>query len=148
MQILVVFYKSSMVKLFFIVAQTDTNKLIKVTTSSNVSIWFWVSLVELLLIIYLFFKLKRKRSVLDFSDLTKANLKTDSVNMTDLMDNINKSKDLYKVLSRKCHPDKFIDSNYHSIADDIFQEITINKRNFKKLDELKERAIKELNVKF
>jgi curved DNA-binding protein CbpA len=66
--------------------------------------------------------------------------------MNSLMDSINGSKDLYKELSRVCHPDRFTNSDKQKNAEEIFQEISKNKRDFNKLSELKKRVIAELNI--
>ncbi|MCH3884774.1 hypothetical protein [Tenacibaculum aquimarinum] len=68
--------------------------------------------------------------------------------MDALMNNINSSKLLYKELSRVCHPDRFVNSDKQKIAEEIFKNISKNKRKFKELEILKERAINELKIKF
>lgn len=68
------------------------------------------------------------------------------VDMDDLMMNINRSKELYKKLSSKCHPDRFIDVEKNEIANEIFQNITKNQRNYKQLLVLSEQAQNELNI--
>lgn len=68
--------------------------------------------------------------------------------MGNLMNSINNSSELYKELSRKCHPDRFVNSPDQKLAEEIFQEIARHKRNHEKLIALKERAIAELNIKF
>lgn len=116
-----------------------------------ISFWFWITLIELLIIIFLVFKLNRKKSNLEFSDLSKSEVrlaKSTAIDMDNLMDSINGSKQLYKELSRTCHPDRFINSEKHKRAEEIFQNISKHKRDFKKLSELKERATIELEIKF
>ena len=66
--------------------------------------------------------------------------------MVNLMNSINGSKDLYKQLSRICHPNRYINSDKRQVTEEIFQEISKNKRDYKKLSELKQRAITELNI--
>ena len=68
--------------------------------------------------------------------------------MNNLMDSIHNSRNLYKELSKKCHPDRFINDPKQKIAEEIFQEISENERNFEKLSLLKLRAINELNINF
>lgn len=118
---------------------------------NSISIWFWIALIELTIILFLIIKLRKKKSNLDFSDLTKDNIKSaksTNIDMTNLMNSINGSKDLYKKLSRLCHPDRFVNSDKHQLAEKIFQEISKNKRDFNKLSELKQRAISELKINF
>lgn len=121
------------------------------TDSTTFSIWFWVAIIEFVIIVFLFLKLKKKRKDLKFGDLSKdkmRNAKKSDVDMDNLMNSINGSKDLYKELSRTCHPDRFINSDKQKAAEEIFQDISKYKRDFKKLTELKERAITELNINF
>jgi hypothetical protein len=121
------------------------------TDSSNLNIWFWLSIIELIIIIILFLKLRRGKENLTFADLNKENLKKSkeaTIDFGNVMNSINGSGELYKELSRKCHPDRFVDSPLQKLAEEIFQEISKNKRDFEKLSALKERAINELNLTF
>lgn len=117
------------------------------------NIWFWIAVLELVVICFLLFKLfkKKQSSDLTFNDVSKKDLrrkvKNSNVDMSNLMDSINNSKDLYKQLSRTCHPDRFINTDKHSSAEEIFQNISKNKRNYQKLLEIKEEAINKLNLK-
>lgn len=130
---------------------TDKIQNMQLEDESSFSIWFWIALVEFLMIVILLVILLRRnftsKNVNEQSEeLKKA--KNTNINMDDLMGDINHSKDLYKELSRVCHPDKFINSELEHKAELIFQEISKNKRNYKKLLELKERAKVELNLNF
>jgi hypothetical protein len=121
------------------------------TDSSNLNIWFWLSIIELVIIIILFLKLRRGKENLPFADLNRENLKKSkeaTIDFGNVMNSINGSGELYKELSRKCHPDRFVDSPLQKLAEEIFQEISKNKRDFEKLSALKERAINELNLTF
>lgn len=134
------------VKTDSVVAETVSN-----ADSTTISIWFWVAIIEFVIIVFLFFKLKKKGKDLKFGNISKDklhNAKKIDVDMDNLMNSINGSKDLYKELSRTCHPDRFINSDKQKLAEEIFQEISKHKRNFKRLTELKERAIIELNINF
>lgn len=114
------------------------------------SIWFWIALIEFFVVIFLIRKLLTKKKLdFDFSALPKdklKNAKSTSIDMNDLMNNINGSKDLYKNLSRACHPDNFLNTETYKKAEEIFQEITLNKRNYKRLVELKNEAIRVLQI--
>jgi hypothetical protein len=136
-----------------ILLQITNDSIVKVSTvqsSTYISnIWLWISIFELLIIIFLFYKLKNKRPELEFGDLPKDKLKTaksTSIDMDNLMNSINGAGELYKELSKKCHPDRFVNSDKQSLAEEIFQEISKNKRNFKALQDLKVRAINELEI--
>jgi len=122
-----------------------------VSSTSDINIWFWLCLIELIIILVLLFKIKKNKSNLTFADLNKDNLKKSkeaSIDFGNVMNSINGAGELYKELSRKCHPDRFVDSPLQKLAEEIFQEISKNKRDFGKLAALKERAISELNVTF
>ena len=115
------------------------------------SMWFWISLIELLLIIYLIYKLKSKKKGIELTDLETKHIKdskSNKIDMGNLMDSIHNSRNLYKELSKKCHPDRFINDPKQKIAEEIFQEITKYERNFEKLRSLKLRAENELNINF
>ena len=138
-------------KFLLIQVKTDsvTSGIISTTDASTITIWFWVALIELFLITYLIIRLNRKRSPLKFGDILSdkiRNAQNSDVDMDNLMNSITGSKNLYKELSRTCHPDRFINSSKQNISVEIFQEISKNKRDFNKLSELKKRAIAELNI--
>lgn len=108
-----------------------------------------IAILEFIIILYLIFKKNKKVSGL--SDAEKKAFKVskeNEIDMDDLLNNIHKSKALYKELIRKCHPDKFINDPRQKIADEISQEITKNEKNYKNLNSLKDRAIRELNINF
>lgn len=114
------------------------------------SIWFWISLVQFLVIIILIIRYKRIKGKPIIREIRKEIIKEagkEDIDMEELMANINKAGRLYKTLSSKCHPDRFINSPKYLPAEEIFQEITRYKRNYKELCALRERAINELNVK-
>ena len=91
---------------------------------------------------YAFIKRVFKKKPKMNKDILKA--KSGDVDMGNLFDSINGSRDLYKKLSRKCHPDRFVGSDKQSIAEKLMQEVTKNKRNFNKLTELEKQIQNEL----
>jgi hypothetical protein len=104
---------------------------------------------ELVIILYLIIKARQVKQDLKFSGISRDKLKTmkrSNIDMNNLMHSINNSKELYKQLSKACHPDRFINTEFEQKANDIFQEISKNKRDFNALSKLKERAKKELNI--
>jgi hypothetical protein len=129
-----------------------SKKIISVEkTSAFNSIWFWITIIELVIILILVYKLKSKTNIHKLSDLETKNImnsKKNNINMDNLMESIHNSRGLYKELSKKCHPDRFVNDSKQKIAEEIFQEISNNERNFEKLNLLKSRAITELNVTF
>jgi len=135
----------------------DSSKLVPVNSQSLITnYWFWIAAAELALILLLVNKASKKKmenipqqEIQNF-ELTKEdtfqNSKETEIDMDNLMDSIHKSRDLYKKLSSKCHPDRFTDKELNKKADIIFQEITRNQRNYKKLLQLKEVAQSQLNI--
>ena len=59
------------------------------------------------------------------------------------------SNALYDEMKVKCHPDRFpTDKGKNQIAEDLFQAISKNKNNYKRLVELKSEARQKLGIKF
>lgn len=115
------------------------------------SVTFWIALIELTVIIFLLYKLKSKKGIYELTDLETKNIKgskNNTIDMDNLMNSIHNSRTLYKELSKKCHPDRFINDSKQKKAEEIFQEITKNERNYEKLSSLKLRAENELNISF
>jgi hypothetical protein len=48
------------------------------------------------------------------------NSKNNKIDMNNLMDSMHKSRNLYKELSKKCHPVRFINNPKQKIAEEIF----------------------------
>jgi hypothetical protein len=133
--------------------QTDTLATSELSNSEVVftSIWFWLALLEFFIIIILLIKRLKAKRKLDFGDMNKADLKgaqSTDINMKNLMNSITGSRDLYKELSKVCHPDRYVNTPNQKVAEEIFQEISRHKRNHEKLTLLKERAKSELNINF
>jgi hypothetical protein len=71
-----------------------------------------------------------------------------TIDMNGLLESIHNSKALYKQLSTKCHPDRFIVPEMKEKANTIIQEVTQNKNNHAVLLQLKSKAEQELNIQF
>ncbi len=126
----------------------DTTVISKSISGSYNSFWFYFSLFEFAFIILLLLKLRNHKSNLVFSELDKSTTeksKKTNIDMNNLMDSINNSSALYKELSRKYHPDRFVNSPKQILSEKIFQEISSNKRNYEKLLLLKHQAENELD---
>jgi hypothetical protein len=109
--------------------------------------WFWISIVEALIILFIIIKKIKTKTNLDYDENIIKESKNKDIDMGNLMNSIHQSKSLYDKLKKKCHPDRFLDQELNKIADNLFQEITKNKRNYNKLLELKDTAEKELHIK-
>jgi hypothetical protein len=123
-----------------------------VTVNANanhaVNVWMWIAIAEIGVILYLLFK-----NQLLAKNIISHNFKQDFLNQeVDFNNIINSSFNssaLYDMMKVKCHPDKFADDNEkYILAEEIFQEITKNKMNYKKLLILKDIAKKKLNINF
>lgn len=113
----------------------------------SLNIWFWIAIIELLLIFFLLFSRKMKRVKREDK---KTKFKQEAMNETVDFDNIINSsfqaQRLYDELKIKCHPDRFpTDNEKNKIALELFQEIAKNKTNHKKLVALKKEAEIKLN---
>src|SRR5690606_18359338 len=140
-------------KNFLLQVSTDSliSDPIEIVTVPSLHVWFYIAISEFIIIIFLLWKIIRKPKSLDLIDVSKVDIrkaKNSKIDMNDLMNNINRSKALYKNLSRACHPDRFVNSENQQVATEIFQGISDHKRDFQKLMELKTRAEKELNINF
>lgn len=117
-------------------------------TNSGNNLWFWIAIIEFLVIIYLLFKRKPK-----VKETAKKKFKTESlkgeIDFQNIIDSSFNSVKLYDELKVKCHPDRFpTDKVKNEIADRLFQEINKNKTNTKRLLVLKEEAKQKLNINF
>lgn len=127
-------------------AEKATQQSLEKPDSFN--IWFWISIGEFAIIIFLFllFIFKDKKSA-------KQDFKKEALNQDIDFDNIINSSFnstiLYDELKVKCHPDRFSTKpDLNLIANNIFQEIAKNKTNIKRLNELKIEAQEKLNINF
>ena len=136
---------------FTLALQAVTKKTLQVSNQESISysVFMWIAVVELVIILLLVYKLVSKKNKLALSNLERDSLKSaksTKIDMDSLMNNINSSRALYKELSRKCHPDRFMNDPKQKLAEEIFQEISKYERNFDKLSLIKIRAIKELSI--
>jgi hypothetical protein len=131
-----------------IIDSTTTVKKISPVGSNSINFWFWIAIAEFFLILILLFLKIKKPIPSTLEDKILDDAKLGDVDLGNLFESINKSEELYNVLKKKCHPDRFLDPEQNKIADALFQEITKNKRNYKNLLELKMAAEKQLNINF
>ncbi|MFV9551434.1 J domain-containing protein [Algibacter sp. PT7-4] len=128
-----------------------TKQAIENNNTYFTSFWFWVALLELLIIGFLIFKYKGKQNRIDSKNFSKDKFKeaqAAKIDMDNLVGSINGSKKIYKELSKVCHPDRFVNTDKQPIAETIFQDITKHRRDLEKLIELKYEAQTKLGVKF
>lgn len=108
--------------------------------------WLIISALELLVILYLSFRLRKsKRSNPEEIELKKS--KGSSIDMDEIMKNIHLSAELHKKLSRICHPDRFASTPFTDLANELFQEVQQSSKNYAQLLLLQDRITNELQIK-
>ena len=122
---------------------------IEPTTSAldpSINWWFWIALLELVIIILLL--IERKCRTSQKKVLFKKQAKDADIDFANIIESSFEAKKLYNELIRKCHPDRFpMDQEKIKIATDLSLEIGKNKMNLKRLKELKQEAINQLKIK-
>jgi hypothetical protein len=115
---------------------------------NNISIWLWIALIEFCIIVFLLIK-QRKNSDNGEKQKIKQKVMASSIDFENTVNSFFHSQALYNELIRRCHPDRFPnDTEKQEIANNISQEITKNKLDYKRLSELKEQARQQLNISF
>lgn len=130
------------------VAKETISKSIVSESNEQINWWLWFAIIEFLVIIFLIFSQRIKPK-----DSIKQKFKKESlvqeIDFNNIINSSFNSKQLYNELKVKCHPDLFpTDKEKNKIAENIFQEITKNQNNAKRLVELKEEAKQKLNINF
>ncbi|MBR1775312.1 MAG: hypothetical protein IJ759_07295 [Bacteroidales bacterium] len=125
-----------------------TETITATVTESTVNPWFYIAIAEfvaIIVVVVLYFKEKHNHSKKNEIKQKFGNREIDFGNV--MMSSFH-AKEVYDELKKKCHPDRFVgDEHKTEIADKLFQEITKNKNNYKRLEELKQQAIEELNIR-
>ncbi|PKP08882.1 MAG: molecular chaperone DnaJ [Bacteroidetes bacterium HGW-Bacteroidetes-4] len=123
-----------------VVTKTDA------ATTNSINYWMWIAILELVIIVLLILSRKKPDSK---KELFKREAKQGDIDFGNIINSSFHVKPLYDELKVKCHPDRFPnDIEKNKIALAIFQEISKNKTNYKKLIELKELAKQKLNINF
>jgi hypothetical protein len=108
--------------------------------------WHIVSGLELIFIFILLIRLRKlKRSNPEEQEIRKS--KSSNIDMDEMMKNIHLSNELYKKLSRVCHPDRFAGTPFTDLANEIFQEVQQSSKNYAQLLMLQDRITNELQIK-
>lgn len=111
------------------------------------NIWIYVAIIEFCIIAYFILsKIKKKKTRRSWF---KEEALAQDIDFNNIINSSFNASPLYNSLKIRCHPDRFtLDKNKFDYANKLYQEITENKNNLKKLEELKEKAILNLNIKF
>lgn len=116
--------------------------------NNKFDIWLLVSIVEFVIIIFIILFQKKKQTLTSQQQLKNEIIK-EKIDFGNIINSSFHVKALYDELKVKCHPDRFsINDEENIIALELFQEISKNRTNYKKLIELKELAKNKLNLKF
>jgi len=110
--------------------------------------WKFISILEFAIIFFLFiiiFIIKRKKSE---KEIILNEYKNENIDMDNIMSSIYKSNELFKLLSKFCHPDKHIDKTYYNEIAELYQHISKDRRNYGKLLEYKKIAETKFNIDF
>lgn len=108
------------------------------------NIWIVIGVIVVAVLIMLIYKSKGlSKSKIKY----KQNTIREDIDFDNIINSSFHSKELYNKLKVKCHPDRYVDNDrLNLIACELFQEITKNKTNLKRLEELKNEAIEKLNI--
>ena len=118
------------------------------THASSFNGWMWLAILEFGFIALLLFG-KKKKGQQSVKQKFREQALNDSVDFKNLNHSFFHAQALYDELKKKCHPDRFpTDKEKNAIAENLFQEITKNKHNMKKLEELKGEAMDKLHINF
>lgn len=117
-------------------------------TGEQTNWWMWLAIAEFGIIAFLILKEQLKPKDTAKQRFKNESLKQD-IDFGNIINSSFNSIQLYDELKVKCHPDRFpTDKEKNTIAENIFQEISKNKNNVKRLLELKEEATQKLNINF
>lgn len=109
--------------------------------------WIIISCLELLIILFLLLRIRKSQKDVVLKK-QKQQIISENVDFENIFNSVFHANELYDKLKIKCHPDRFpIDSDLNIKANEIFQEITKNKNNYKELERLQQKAINELGIK-
>jgi hypothetical protein len=130
------------------VASETITKSIASESNQHINWWFWIAIIEFVFILLLLVK-----QIIKPKDKIRQKFKQESleqeIDFNNIINSSFNSKQLYDELKVKCHPDLFpTDKEKNLIAENLFQEITENQNNAKRLTELREEAKQKLNINF
>lgn len=115
------------------------------------NIWLYIALVEAAIIIVLLWLVLKSNNIdsaaLERERIKSHVMKSGDIDFGNIIDSSFNATGLYDKLKVRCHPDRFPnDIEKQKLADNIFQEITKNRTNIRRLKELQSEAIDKLNI--
>jgi hypothetical protein len=99
-----------------LIISSDSIQGLNSLTSNNAtnSVWFWISICEFIVIFLILNRYVFNRPKLQYSNLSKndlVNSENANIDMSNVINSINQSKELYKKMASQYHPDRFIDND-------------------------------------
>ena len=117
-------------------------------TFQESDVWFYIAMVEFVIIFFLLLFAFRRGTTRVEKQKLRESIKSD-VDFQNIINSSFHATEIYNELKVKCHPDRFIgDVEKNATANRIFQEVTKNKMNYKRLQELKKEAEESLGINF
>ena len=111
-------------------------------------VWFYIAMVEFVIIFFLLLFAFRRGTTRVEKQKLRESIKSD-VDFQNIINSSFHATEIYNELKVKCLPDRFIgDVEKNATANRIFQEVTKNKMNYKRLQELKKEAEESLGINF
>lgn len=130
-----------------ITSESITNSVTK-GSNDNINWWLWLAIIEFIIILFLLIRSYKTSKSSPIQKFRKDSLEQE-IDFNNIINSSFNSKEIFDELKVKCHPDRFpTDKEKNITADKLFQEITRNQNNVKRLIELKEEAKQKLNINF
>lgn len=130
-----------------ITSESITNSVTE-GSNDNINWWLWLAIIEFIIILFLLIRRYKTSKSSSIQKFRKDSLEQE-IDFNNIINSSFNSKEIFDELKVKCHPDRFpTDKEKNITADKLFQEITRNQNNVKRLIELKEEAKQKLNINF
>ena len=135
-----------MINAILLAAQTGVKVKNTIPAAQPVASHTWIYIIlAVVVVLAKIYRIKHSQNELT----RKKVLNEGTINFNATIQSAFHSSDIYDQLKVKCHPDRFVDDpEKMKMADALFQQISKNKNNYKRLLELKAEAEQKLNVKF
>ncbi len=135
-----------MINAILLAAQTGVKVKNTIPAAQPVASHTWIYIIlAVVVVLAKIYRIKHSQNELT----RKKVLNEGNINFNATIQSAFHSSEIYDQLKVKCHPDRFVDDpEKMKMADALFQQISKNKNNYKRLLELKAEAEQKLNVKF
>ena len=126
-------------------AAIDSTKT-TISMKGSHSYWMWIALGELIIILFLITKWKTHSKDAQAKQKFKSEALHGEIDFDNVITSSFHANELYDKLKKTCHPDRFTSEEQRVIADQLFHQITQNRRDYKKLVELQHEAENKLHI--